>query len=145
RIGQLEVWDVKLPSARRAGEPVHTPVPMGGMTLNPTGTRLFTSDFADGTIRRYDVTDAGVKPRGPLRQRLGEVWCLAVSPDGRWLGGTSKTGVVGVWDLHETEPRYHVVRAAVPGPSYCNLVFSPDSRTLYAVSEGERSAVYDLS
>jgi WD40 repeat protein len=145
RNGQFEVWDIDPPTAKRSVPLIYSDAPVGGIVIDSTGSRVFVSDFADGTVREYSLSETELKPRRVFKEKLGEAWSLAISPDGHWLAASSKTGAVGVWDLQESEPRFRSVREKSRGDNFVDLVFARDSKSLYLVSQGTRNAVYDLS
>ena len=71
-------------------------------------------------------------------------YCMAFSPDGKWLAALGHKGEVEVWSVvdHRLNPakEWMIETVGLPG----SLVFSPDSRWL-AVSDGTAVTVWDHS
>ena len=73
------------------------------------------------------------------------VWCLAVSKDGRWIAGGTRGGNVFVWDaetyeeviseLHKEDDHYHIY----------GVDFSPDSTRLVSASYNGTATIWDIA
>ncbi|HEY7154959.1 MAG TPA: WD40 repeat domain-containing protein, partial [Gemmataceae bacterium] len=109
----------ELPGASRAGS---------NLTFSPDG-RTLAAGGQDGTVNRWDVSTR--QPKEPWRWHVGEVRPVAFSPDGRLMASGGKDATVQLLDAR-TGQRLHPFRGRT---FFTNVVFSPDSRTLAAVSE----------
>jgi WD40 repeat protein len=98
------------------------------LTFSPDG-RTVAAGGKDGTVNRWDTATG--QPKEPWRWHGGEVRPVAYSPDGRLLASGGKDGTVQLLDAATGQRR-----RVFPGSSFfTNLAFSPDGRTLAAVSE----------
>jgi WD40 repeat protein/serine/threonine protein kinase len=97
------------------------------LTFSPDG-RTVVAGGKDGTVNRWDAHTG--QPKEPWRWHGGEVRPVAYSPDGRLLASGGRDGTVQLLDA-ATGQRRHVFQGS---PFFTNLAFSPDGRTLAAVS-----------
>lgn len=75
---------------------------------------------------------------------VGDLYAVAVSPDGRWLAAgrsaeTTEPRPIEIWELALNRPLSALksrVLGEQPGHGY-QMVFSPDSRTVYALSRAQ--------
>jgi len=126
--GGLEVWKFTETTASRVAGPTIPPAAIGGIVVDPSGNRVYTTDYEDdGKVRAYTLTAAALTPAGPLSDRLGRPWRMVVSPDGRWVGASAKSGRVCVWDTRAAGgPAAHVLRS--DGKGFAVVTFSADGR-----------------
>jgi eukaryotic-like serine/threonine-protein kinase len=102
----------------------------------PDGKTLASSD---GVVQLWDV-----KTRQPLKNLRGyaaNAFCMAASPDGRWLATGGWNGQVCLWETNSTTtrpPTYHTL----PGIVDKFWAFSPDNQWIGAV-QGGRVKIYD--
>jgi WD40 repeat protein len=123
--GLIRLWDVA--GGRKVRELTgHSPA-HAYLTFSPDG-RTIVAGGRDGTVNRWDA-DTG-QPKEPWRWHVGEVRPVAYSPDGRLLASGGKDGTVQLLDA-ATGRRRHAFRAST---FFSNLAFSPDGRTLAAVT-----------
>ncbi len=97
------------------------------LTFSPDG-RTIVAGGKDGTVNRWDA-DTG-QPKEPWRWHVGDVRPVAYSPDGRLLASGGRDGTVQLLDA-ATGQRRHTFRGST---FFGNLAFSPDGRTLAAVT-----------
>jgi WD40 repeat protein len=120
------VWDIetgRLVSTLKG----HT-APIWGVVLSADNRWAATGAW-DGTVRRWDITTGQLWLIG---QGLGQVRCLALSPDGKTLAAASSAtdtaeGAVRLWDVATfAEPR--VLRGHRQAISA--IAFTPDGRQM---------------
>jgi serine/threonine-protein kinase len=126
RDGWIFLWDAASGSKIHvlAG---HSPA-WANLTFSPDG-RTLAAGGQHGTVNRWDVSSA--QPKEPWRWHVGEVRPVAFSPDGRLMASGGKDNTVQLLDAR-TGQRLHTFRGRT---FFTNVAFSPDSRTLAAVSE----------
>lgn len=97
------------------------------MALHPQG-RLVATSGDDGAIRLWGDGKATLTSKDSPGS--GRTTDLAFSPDGFFLGRTSRSSEFTVWQLGEEARRVPVVSSVRDGGLPECLAFSPDSRTL---------------
>jgi WD40 repeat protein len=132
--GLIRLWDVA--SGHKVRKlPGHSTV-CAYLTFSPDG-RTVVAGGTHGTVNRWDALTG--QPKEPWRWHaaVGEVRPVAYSPDGRLLASGGRDGTVQLLDAATGLRRDTFPRAATgqPRPFFCNLAFSPDGRTLAAVTD----------
>ncbi|QDU43272.1 translocation protein TolB [Symmachiella dynata] len=126
---------------KRFGKPlVHQSKPWA-VAFTADSTTLFSSGW-DGRIRRWDVaTQKQLTLPGALRA----TGASAASPDGKLVAFHDETGTV---HLHNVADGREVRQLKVPGSTFSQLVFSPDSRQLAGAGvagDQLQTTVWDLA
>jgi WD40 repeat protein len=131
--GVILLWDVA--SGDKVRELTGHSQMQAYLTFSPDG-RTLAAGGQDGSVNRWDV-DTG-EPKEPWRRwQSRDLRPVAYSPDGRLLASGGRDGTVQLLDA-ATGQRRHTFRGAATGqslPFFCNLAFSPDGRTLAAVTD----------
>ncbi|RIK70194.1 MAG: hypothetical protein DCC67_20890, partial [Planctomycetota bacterium] len=115
------------------------------VAFDPVDGNRLASSGSDGWVRVWDIA-AGREALAPLPgircYAVGLAYCVAFSPDGRWLAAASEPDVVHVWDAATGAVRYrfagHEIRAG-------SVAFSPDGRLLATGSWQGVVRIWDLS
>jgi WD40 repeat protein len=105
------------------------------LTFSPDG-RTVAAGGTKGTVNRWDALTG--QPKEPWRWHAPgfEVRPVAYSPDGRLLASGGKDGLVQLLDAAtgQLQDTFQGAPTGQSRPFYCNLAFSPDGRTLAAVT-----------
>jgi WD40 repeat protein len=104
------------------------------------GNDLLAAASADGTVRTWNWRTGEEADPLPTNTSLA-LWCLAASPDGRWLAAGTAASQVALWDVRSRERR---VLAAGSGGRIEGLAFSPGSNMLAVAGPGNASSVWPL-
>ncbi|MEP7341779.1 MAG: serine/threonine-protein kinase [Acidobacteriota bacterium] len=96
------------------------------VAFSPNGKWFATGSY-DTTVIVWDASR--LEKIKVLREHQGAVHAVAFSPNGRLLMSSSDEKLHGKTILSEVE-RWGTVREFPRGSTYCNLLFSPDSRAL---------------
>jgi WD40 repeat protein/serine/threonine protein kinase len=125
--GLIYLWDVASGAWVRELTG-HSPA-SAHLTFSPDG-RTVVAGGEDGTVNRWDAATG--QPKEPWRWLTPKpARPVAYSPDGRLLASGGSDGTVQLLDA-ATGQRRHTFRGA---RFFTNLAFSPDGRTLAAVSD----------
>ncbi len=100
--------------------------------FSPDSRRL-AAGAENGTVKLWDVATG--QEGTPLPGHTGVVHCVAFSRDGFWLASSGEDGTVRLHDLRAKGSRALPVPGIVHG-----VAFSPDSRTLGAVTDAPAGA-----
>jgi WD40 repeat protein len=101
--------------------------------FSPDGV-ILAAGGEGGLIRRWDV--ASGQENSPLHGHIDVVRCVAFSPDGNWLASGGEDKSVRLHDLAGGESR----KLDMPS-AFNEVAFSPDGRTLAAVSDAPEAVV----
>jgi len=94
----IGIWDISTMQVRY--------VATGGISAyqlvyHPDGRSLIASCFQDGSrLVRRDLVEHRV---WPFAQPRNDIWQVAISHDGRWLGGAGNHSIIHVWSLPSGE------------------------------------------
>ncbi len=119
----VRVWDAETGELLRAFE--GRLGAMYDLTWSRDGRRVFASCIKAG-VRGWDVETG--KAVGSLIDSKHWAHCVAISPDGRYLAGSS--GGTRVWDLTTGAELFQIGRDSQ------RVAFSPDGQTLACVNSG---------
>jgi len=114
-------------------------LPVLSLALSPDGSTL-ASGSSDESIQLWDMSLWIVK-RPIALTPLGDVWSLAFSPDGRTLATGGRNTVVTILDLQKA-PAPESIKGLSP-KEWGNFTFSPNSKLMAAVCEGDILKVWE--
>jgi WD40 repeat protein/serine/threonine protein kinase len=138
--GRIRLWDVA--SGHKVRELTGHSTECAYLTFSPDG-RTIVAGGTNGTVNHWDALTG--QPKEPWRWHAaaGEVRPVAYSPDGRLLASGGRDGTVQLLDAATGLRRDTFPRAATGQrpPFFCNLAFSPDGRTLAAVTDAPNAPV----
>lgn len=101
------------------------------------------------TVNGVAVLDGVKDPKVMLKQLLeadDEVWCLALSPDGKKLASGGSDRVVNVWDLSGGYAKAKLEQSIENHADWVlGLVFSADGKYLLTASRDKTAKVWDLA
>ena len=132
----LSLWDVH--TGEEIGVLPNTPGHSGAITdlgLSRRRNLLVTASL-DHSVAVWDLT--AQESVAQLSGHRGEVWCVAISPDGRTVASGSKDGDLRIWPTTPPEQGDTITGVLVP------LAFSQDGRRLAAVDDGPQLTVFGL-
>jgi WD40 repeat protein/serine/threonine protein kinase len=131
----IAIWDLT------TGQRVTT-LPAGlvvDMAWTPDGQILATTGYWDSEVKLWDI--ARRETMATLSNPRHKPWCLAISPDGRWLatGGADQT--IRVWDLAKRQ-QTEILKGH--GSGVISLAFSADSQTLVTSSKDKTAILWNV-
>jgi WD40 repeat protein len=132
--GFILLWDVA--SGNRVHELTGHSQTQAYLTFSPDG-RTVVAGGTKGTVNRWDVATGQQKEPWRCHAPIGEVRPVAYSPDGLLLASGGRDGTVQLLDA-ATGRRRQPFRGRT---LFTNLAFSPDGRTLAAVSEAPNATL----
>ena len=128
--GNVEVWDAV--SWKSIGTNACGPGQVTALDFSPEGSALMAAvKVVDGTNALAKIKlDGGAIQFAPEHHQ-GVVTALALSPDSRWVAGSSRDGIVRLWDSDSL-----VRKGTFRGHSgyVTSAAFTPDGRTLATAS-----------
>jgi WD40 repeat protein/serine/threonine protein kinase len=131
RDGTIVLWDLARGPEKRALHG-HSRSP-SRIRFSPEG-KFLAAGSELGTVKRWDV--ASGSEASPLLGHTGVVRAVAFSSDGKWLASGGEDRSVRLRDLARGEAQKLEMPSAVN-----EVAFSPDSRTLVAVSDAPEAVV----
>jgi WD40 repeat protein/serine/threonine protein kinase len=141
--GKVKLWDaMRLDQQKGPLHALDAWVP--GPSLNVAFSRdgWLATGGAENTVQIWDMgTARELCP--PLRGHTGDVYAVAVSPDGRWVASGGEDSTVKVWDGRNKCRLARSFRGHTGLVS--SLAFSPDSRRLVSGSRDRTIMVWDVS
>jgi tetratricopeptide (TPR) repeat protein len=101
---------------------------------------LLAVAYRDGLVTLKDVASGG--PTVAIKGRVGEIWGLAFSPDGRLLAAGSYDKTVKVWESATLKE----VRILGPhAQAVCGIAFHPDGKRLAAAGYDGTVQLWDVT
>ncbi|KAI0444617.1 WD40-repeat-containing domain protein [Xylaria telfairii] len=106
----------------------------------PNGTLV--SGSRDGTIGLWD-TATGVRTQ-TIEPQEGEIWTVAVSPDGHTIASGDERGVLSLWKVADGT---RIIQSLEGGHQkiFASAVFSPDGKILASVGGQGNVQLWDLT
>jgi WD40 repeat protein len=142
--GTVRLWDTA--TGRPHGQIMRHDAAVNHTVFSPDG-KLLVTDSQDSTVRIWD-TATGAPVGAPLRQFIGNIWAIKVSPDGRLLAVADHLLPLNI-HLFEMESRRRHCEFRLPafhsaqkGWAY-DLEFSPDSKQLASASTDWTALLWD--
>jgi WD40 repeat protein len=138
--GLIHLWDIA--SGSKVRKLTEHSTAHAYLTFSPDG-RTVAAGGTNGTVNRWDVATGQRKEPWRWHAPVGEVRPVAYSPDGRLLASGGRDGKVQLLEAATGQHR-HTFPGAANGqrrPFFTNLAFSPDGRTLAAVSSDPNAPV----
>jgi WD40 repeat protein len=123
RAGQVELWDTKTWTVRRAF-PHHSYWP-GSADLSRDGRTVVNVGSPRNEVQVWDAETGDLKRTLTGHQYV--INCVAVSPDGMLAASGGRDSAVRLWDLKTGEMRWS---APASGGQSLALAFSPDGSVL---------------
>lgn len=80
-----------------------------------------------------------------LREHTGEVWALAVNPDGTRLATVSLDGTIKLWDLATNRLLLTLSTQLPSEPTGIGAAFTPDGKYLFTSSADNSAKLWDLA
>ena len=134
--GALRLWDFQTRTPRTPPVDVHDGE--GDVSFSPDG-RLVATSGDDGTVRLWDAGTG--KPVGAEMAHEGVAASTSFSPDGNLLATTGfEDGTVRLWAVPSGAKVGNPIRVDEGGSQ--NAIFSPDGRTIAAITEARRAVVF---
>lgn len=132
--GALRLWEMMASGTSRPVtlDQVETTGRTTTFAFSPDSARLVSGD-QDGGLRTWELPDGQQRP--PVRARRGQVACLSVSADGRYLLQITQDRAAQVWDLKDGRGLTTIDGAWTAG------ALAPDGATVYLTSEAEGDVV----
>jgi 6-phosphogluconolactonase len=113
-----------------------------GFSWNPTGTRVYVSNFRGSAITVFDVNKetGGVQQVGGAHGTQGSASCWTVlSSDGKTLYVANfVSNSISIFDVHADGTLGTTKRRGATGPDTKDLTLSKDGKFLYVVGSGAR-------
>jgi WD40 repeat protein/energy-coupling factor transporter ATP-binding protein EcfA2 len=134
--GTLRLWDFRTRSPRTP--PIDAHEGGGNVSFSPDG-RLIATSGDDGKVRLWDARTA--VPVGAAMAHEGIAAAVRFSPDGTMLATTGfDDGTVRLWKVPSGARIGDPIRVDDVGSQ--NATFSPDGRTIAAITENTREVVF---
>ncbi|KIX94476.1 uncharacterized protein Z520_09862 [Fonsecaea multimorphosa CBS 102226] len=115
-------------------------------TDRETGTRAVSVGFG-GEVRIWKYEEGKWKDDGEIdvgpKKKAGEIWAVCLTPDGKFVAGTTYDGRVSVWDLANGASREKIREFETKGSFGMSVDMSPDGR--FIASGHESGAIYLFS
>src|SRR5262249_7554935 len=117
---------------------IGNPAPYGAaMAFAPDCRSLLAA--SSNSARLWELATG--KERGIYGKRLGAIWCVTFSPNGRWGALAGESATIHVFDLAEEK---EVKQLKGHQSAITSLAFAPDSRFLYSGSRDATAFIWDV-
>lgn len=144
--GFIRTWPLPGPVSRKLSAPIRT---FTGSADGTTAIVGFLREAADSTpdqLHQFTLTDSGeLTERGPhlkFHPTDRSSGASTISPDGRIAAAGTAARSLYIWDISKpSEPGPPVVLPDIAPSGIAALVFTPDSRYLFAGSSGDSRQV----